>query len=257
MTAFPAMRPTIRPLLALLAAVALPSPAAPAADYSGAARRTIGAETLHAIEDGIRAQHAAGHPGYDPEFVFVVDPSTQRMHVLSRRSGGIVESLRCGTGREGLGFGDAQTPPGFFTMGGVRIAKNADTSIQTGDTKKGVSGIYAELLYPPSHPDPTLRGRVPNGVVIHSYNPEASEMLRERRDKRLIGRVPCTTGCPVPDIDEAKKLVRFLEASAGRFDPDARPNADLKALIAKGLVREHSSDRLGAPIFVINRAAAP
>jgi hypothetical protein len=217
----------------------------------------VGSATLEAVEAGIAAQRAAGHAGYDPPFVFVIDPEKQRMHVFSRRDGDLAVTVRCGTGKGGLGFGDEQTPPGFFTMGGVRVAKNADTSVQTGDTKKGVSGIYAELLYPPSTPDPDLRGRVPNGVVIHSYNPEASAMLRERRELRLVGRVPCTSGCPVPEIDEAKKLVPYLTASAGRFDPDARPNASLRSLIADGMVKEHSADGLGAPVFVMGATAGP
>jgi hypothetical protein len=211
-----------------------------------------GPTTRQLIEAGIQAQRDAGHPAYDPAHVFIVDPASQRMHVLERKTGTIAVSLRCGTGSNGLGFGDSQTPPGFFTMGGVRIARNADTSIQTGDTKKGVSGVYAEMLYPPSHPDPSLRGRVPNGVVIHSYNPEASAMLRERREKRLIGRRPCTTGCPVPSIDEVHKLVPYLRVSAGSFDPDARPNADLRSLIARGEVKEYSTRRLGAPIFILS-----
>ena len=205
------------------------------------------------IESSIAAQRAAGHPQYDPEWLFVVDPSTQRMHVISVKTRKVHETVRCGTGKRGLGFGSAQTPTGFFTMGGVRIAKNADPAIQTGDSKKGVSGIYAEILYPPSHPDPALRGYVPNNVVIHSYNPEASTMLRQRREQRLIGRVPCTTGCPVPEIDEAHKLVPYLIQSAGRFDPTANPNANLRQLIASGQVTEHERNQLGAPIYIRNR----
>jgi hypothetical protein len=137
-------------------------------------------------------------------------------------------------------------------MGGVRIARNADTSIQTGDSKKGVSGVYAEMLFPPSYPDASRRGRVPNNVVIHSYNPEASAMLRERRANRLIGRVPCTTGCPVPEIDEVHKLVPYLRSSAGRFDPVTRPNAALRSLISQGKVEEYSANRLGAGIFIMD-----
>lgn len=206
------------------------------------------------IESSIAAQRQAGYPDYDPQWLYVVDPATQRMHVIDRRTQSVKETLRCGTGKRGLGFGDAQTPVGFFTMGGVRIARNADTSIQTGDSKKGVSGIYGEILYPPSHPDPALRGMVPNGVVIHSYNPEASEMLRQRRAQRLIGRVPCTTGCPVPDIDEASKLLPYLRQSAGRFDPTANPDAELRNHIAQGRVRQYESNRLGAPIYILNRS---
>lgn len=206
-----------------------------------------------AIESAIEAQRQAGHPNYDPQWLYVVDPAAQRMHVTDRGTRAVRETLRCGTGKRGLGFGDAQTPVGFFTMGGVRIARDADPSIQTGDSKKGVSGIYAEILYPPSFPDPALRGMVPNGVVIHSYNPEASEMLRQRRAQRLIGRVPCTTGCPVPDIDEAPRLVPYLKQSAGRFDPTASPDADLRSHLAQGLVKEYQNNRLGAAIYILNR----
>jgi hypothetical protein len=224
--------------------------------YSKRARTTIGSGVLMQIEAGIQAQRAAGHRSYNPAYVFVVDPSKQRMHVLARGKRDIVKTVRCGTGKKGLGIEDGQTPTGFFTMGGIRIAKNADTSIQTGDTKKGVSGIYAEILYPPSFPDPELRGRVPNGVVIHSYNPKASSMLRERRAKRLIGRVPCTTGCPVPEIEDVKKLLPYLKGSAGRFDPDARPNAALRSLIKQGKVKQYASDRLGAGIFIMGRVTS-
>ncbi len=224
---------------------------AAAASYKRHAIRTLGSGTLNQIEAGIHAQRASGQPSYNPTYVFVVDPAKQRMHILDRKRRDLATTVRCGTGKRGLGFGSSQTPTGFFTMGGVRIAKNADTSIQTGDTKKGVTGIYAEILYPPSFPDPELRGRVPNNVVIHSYNPKVSEMLRQRRAKRLIGRVPCTTGCPVPDVDEAKKLVRYLRVSAGKFDPDTRPNATLRRLIAQGKVKQYSSNRLGAAIFIM------
>jgi hypothetical protein len=175
------------------------------------------------------------------------------MQVISLKTREVRMTLRCGTGRRGLGTAHAQTPPGFFTMGGVRIARNADSSIQTGDSKRGVSGIYAEILYPPTHPDPKLRGYVPNGVVIHSYNPEASEMLRQRRAQRMIGRVPCTTGCPVPDIDEAHKLIPYLRQSAGKFDPTAKPNANLRALISTGQVKQYQRNQLGDPIYILNR----
>lgn len=223
-----------------------------AVTYKKRAVSTIGHRTLQQIEAGVHAQRMAGHSEYDPPFVFVVDPAKQRMHVLSRKQRDIAITVRCGTGTNGLGFEDGQTPTGFFTMGGVRIATNADTSIQTGDTKKGVSGIYAEILFPPSFPDARVRGRVPNGVVIHSYNPETSAMLRERRSKRLIGRVPCTTGCPVPDVDEAEKLVPYLKASAGAFDPDTRPNAALRRLIDQGKVKQYAANRLGAAIFIMD-----
>ena len=215
--------------------------------------RKIPASDWAAIQSGIAAQRRAGHPSYNPEYVYVVDPAAQRMHVIALKSGKVLETLRCGTGKRGLGFAHAQTPPGFFTMGGVRIAKNADSSIQTGDSKKGVSGIYAEILYPPSHSDPKLRGYVPNGVVIHSYNPDASEMLRQRRAQKKIGRIPCTTGCPVPDIDEAPKLIPYLKKSAGKFDPTANPNANLRSLIKRGQVKVYQRTRLGDPIYILNR----
>ena len=206
-----------------------------------------------AIESSIAAQRQAGHPNYDPTWLYVVDPASQRLHIINRKSGQVKETLRCGTGKGGLGVEDTQTPPGFFTMGGVRIARGGNTSIQTGDSKKGVSGIYAELLYPPTHPDPKLRGMVPNGVIIHSYNPAASEMLRQRRAQRLIGRIPCTTGCPVPDLEDAPKLIPYLKQSAGTFDPTARPNANLQTLIHSGQVKEYERNRLGAAIYIINR----
>ena len=202
----------------------------------------------------IAAQRKAGHPNYNPTWLYVVDPAKQRMQVISLKTGQVQEILRCGTGRQGLGFAHAQTPPGIFTMGGVRIAQNADPSIQTGDSKRGVSGIYAEILYPPTYPNTALRGYVPNGVVIHSYNPEASEMLRQRRAQRMIGRIPCTTGCPVPDIDEAPKLVPYLKESAGIFDPTSRPNVILQGLIQSGKVRVYQRQQLGDPIYILNRS---
>lgn len=205
------------------------------------------------VQAFIAAQRQAGHPTYNPKWLYVVDPATQRMVVVSLKTRQVHETLRCGTGKRGLGTAHAQTPPGFFTMGGVRIAKNADASIQTGDTKKGVSGIYAEMLYPPTHPDPKLRGYVPNGVVIHSYNPDASQMLYQRRAQRKIGRIPCTTGCPVPDIDEAHKLIPYLKQSAGNFDPTANPNAKLRSLIRTGKVKVYQRRQLGDPIYVLNR----
>lgn len=240
---------------ALLSLALLNSSCSVASSEGSPASRLLGLEWA-TIESAILAQRSAGHPDYDPRWLYVVDPGTQRMHVIDRRTQAVRETLRCGTGKRGLGFGDAQTPTGFFTMGGVRIARNGDTAIQTGDTKSGVSGIYAEIHYPPTYPDPSLRGFVPNGVVIHSYNPEASGMLRQRRAQRLIGRVPCTTGCPVPDIDEAYKLIPYLRQSAGPFDPTANPDSDLRGHIAAGRVREYSTDRLGAAIYILNRESA-
>ena len=221
--------------------------------YKSRTMETLGRTTLQQIEAGIHAQQTAGHPRYNPAYVYVVDPKKQRMFVLARKSGTIAVNIPCGTGKNGLGLGDAQTPTGFFTMGGIRIAKNGDTSIQTGDTRKGVSGIYAEILFPPTYADSALRGRVPNGVVIHSYNPKVSSMLRERRAKRLIGRVPCTMGCPVPEIEDVKKLLPYLKASAGEFDSDTRPNAALRELIRQGKVKQYARQQLGAAIFILGK----
>lgn len=222
---------------------------------SSSATSTIKSGELdwNSIQSFISAQRRSGHPNYDPDWLYVVDPAAQRMQVISIGTRKTRETLRCGTGKRGLGFGYAQTPPGFYTMGGVRIAKNANPAIQTGDSKRGVSGIYAEILYPPTHPDPKLRGYVHNGVVIHSYNPNAGKMLHQRRAQRMIGRIPCTTGCPVPEVDEAHKLVPYLKTSAGRFDPTARPNANLRGLINSGQVKEYQSRQLGDPILILNR----
>jgi len=206
-----------------------------------------------AIQASIKAQRQSGHPNYNPTWLYLVDPAKQRLLVVSAKTGQVHETLRCGTGRRGLGIAHAQTPPGFFTMGGVRIAKNGDYRIQTGDSKKGVSGIYAEILYPPNHPDPKLRGYVPNGVVIHSYNPNTGNMLYQRRAQRKIGRIPCTTGCPVPDIDEFHKLIPYLKQSAGKFDPTAKPNANLQTLIRTGQVKVYQRNKLGDPIYILNR----
>jgi len=205
------------------------------------------------VDSFITKQRKAGHPNYNPEWLYVVDPAKQRMRVISLKTHKTHEILRCGTGKRGLGTKHAQTPPGFFTMGGVRIAKDANTAIQTGDSKKGVAGIYAEIHFPPTYPDPKLRGYVPNGVVIHSYNPEASKMLKQRRTQRMIGRVPCTFGCPVPDIDEAHKLVPYLKRSYGKFDPTANPNANLRNLISQGQVKVYQRNQLGDPILILNR----
>lgn len=155
----------------------------------------IDRETISLFERGIEEQRRAGHPRYHPERVSVVDPSQQQLHVINRKTRSVELTLPAGTGKRGLGFGGAQTPIGFFTMGGVRIARNASAYIQTGDSRQGVSGIYAEILYPPSHPDPRLRGQVPNNVIIHGFNPRVSSMLRDRHEKNMIGRIPCTTGC--------------------------------------------------------------
>ncbi len=101
------------------------------------------------IKSTILAQRKAGYPNYDPKWIYVVDPATQRMNVVSLETGETYETLRCGTGKRGLGIAHAQTPPGFFTMGGVRIAKNADSSIQTGDSKmRGERDLCRDSLSP-------------------------------------------------------------------------------------------------------------
>lgn len=241
----------------LLAVIFLNVSVADDIPYQRQARSTIGAKVLNEIEWGIQAQRAAGHRSYSPVHVFVVDTKKQRLYVLDRKRGSVVVNIACGTGKLGLGFEDGQTPTGFFTMGGVRIAKDGNASIQTGDTKKGVSGFYAEILFPPSYPQAERRGRVPNGVVMHSYNPNVSTMLRERRSKRLIGRVPCTTGCPVPEIEDVKTLIPYLKASAGAFDPDARPNAALRRLIREGQVKQYANKQLGAAIFIMGPPTQP
>ena len=241
------MSSPIQSLVFLLALLLLPS-----CSSSTSSRPNLRSANWAAIDSFIATQRQTGHPTYSPEWLYVVDPAAQRMHVVSLKTRKMHETLRCGTGKRGLGYGYAQTPPGFFTMGGVRIARNADPSIQTGDSKKGVSGIYAEMHYPPSHPNPALRGYVPNGVVIHSYNPDASDMLHQRRAQRMIGRIPCTTGCPVPEINEAHKLIPYLKKSAGRFDPTANPNSHLRTLISQGQVTVYQRQQLGDPIYILN-----
>ena len=240
----------VRNIIFLLALLLLPSCSS---SNSSASNPNLRSSDWSTIDSFIGAQRRAGHANYNPEWLYVVDPAAQRMHVLSLKSRRIHETLRCGTGKRGLGIAYAQTPPGLFTMGGVRIAKNANPAIQTGDSKKGVSGIYAEIHYPPTHPDPRLRGYVPNGVVIHYYNPDASDMLQQRRAQRMIGRIPCTTGCPVPEINEAHKLIPYLKKSAGRFDPTASPNTNLRSLIAQGQVQVYQGNQLGDPIYILNR----
>jgi len=246
------IRPRVFPFLVLLLPL-LTSPVSSAPDYQPEVVEKLG-DTLETIESHIDAQRKAGHPDYDPAFVYVVDPRSQRLHVLSRESGQIALTLRVGTGSNGVGFDSGQTPPGFYVMGGVRIARNADWRLQTGDTKTGVSGFYAELLYPPSHPDPAERGTVPINVVMHSFNPNVSSMLRERHERQLIGKEPCTTGCPVVRPQDAPQLAPFLEQSAGPFDPSANPNRALRRLIRWRKVREYSNDRLGDAIYVIDPA---
>ncbi|MDF1815531.1 MAG: L,D-transpeptidase [Verrucomicrobiales bacterium] len=210
-------------------------------------------EIVTELKDGIEAQKYAGHPDYNPSVAYVVDPSKQEMTIYNLDSWAPVLTIPVGTGKRGLGFGGAQTPIGFFTMGGVRIAKNANAYIQTGDSKTGVSGVYAEILYPPSHKKASLRGRVPNNVIIHGFNPRASSMLRDRHEKKMIGRIPCTTGCPVPGMNDLPKLAPYLKQSAGKFDPTARPNSALRSLIRRKQVVEYSSkNQLGDPILILN-----
>jgi hypothetical protein len=213
-----------------------------------------------AVVDEIRvhidAVRKSGERHYIPELIYVVDPSAQRMHILNGKTYQLEKTLLTGTGSNGVGFKGGQTPPGFYTMGGVRIAKNASASIQTGDTRSGVSGVYAELLYPPTHEDPAKRGKVPINVVIHSFNPAVSEMLRRRHEDGLIGKVPCTTGCPVLRPQDTAILAPYLIRSAGRFDPGTKPGDSLRALIRSKQVTEHSRRGLGDPIFIINPTKA-
>ncbi|MEM0970641.1 MAG: L,D-transpeptidase [Verrucomicrobiota bacterium] len=222
--------------------------------YSEEATALLSQEVLDELEAAIVDQRKAGHPTYNPELAYLVDPSTQRMHLLSRREARVLLTLPVGTGKAGLGFDSSQTPTGFFTMGGVRIADQASSYIQVGDTKTGVAGIYAEMLYPPSHEEEDLRGRVPNNVIIHGFNPTVSQMLKDRHRKGMIGRVPCTTGCPVLAVGDTAKLAPYLPTSAGVFDAGARPNANLRSLIAKGKVVEYAKEEgLGDAILILDR----
>lgn len=214
----------------------------------------IDPDVVQQLRDGIAAQRQAGFPNYQPRKAFVVDPSRQQMMVIDLNSWTELLKIPVGTGKNGLGTGSAQTPTGFFTMGGVRIAKDASAYIQTGDSKRGVSGVYAEMLYPPSHEKDWERGKVPNNVIIHGFNPSVSSMLKERHSKKLIGRVPCTTGCPVPNVADLPKLAPFLKDSAGTFDISARPNDALRHYIRTGQVTEYyNAHRLGDPILILNR----
>lgn len=226
----------------------------PGSNNSYAANYSMDSDVVAMLKKGIQEQRFAGHPDYNPVYGYVVDPSKQEMKVYDVRSWTPKLTIPVGTGKRGLGFGGAQTPTGFFTMGGVRIAKNSSAYIQTGDSRKGVSGVYAEMLYPPSHSEKKLHGRVPNNVIIHGFNPKVSQMLHDRHHKNMIGRVPCTTGCPVPGMNDLPKLTPFLKRSAGQFDPTARPNAALRSLIRKGQVTEYYTEgRLGDPILILDR----
>ncbi|MDB4638304.1 hypothetical protein OAE64_00285, partial [bacterium] len=55
------------------------------------------------IKSTILAQRKVGYPNYDPKWIYVVDPATQRMNVVSLETGKTYETLRCGTGKRGLG----------------------------------------------------------------------------------------------------------------------------------------------------------
>jgi hypothetical protein len=224
------------------------------ASFSFAGSSEMEPEIAFLLQEGIAAQREAGFADYDPQTAYVVDPSAQEMTVYHLESLSPMLTIPVGTGKNGLGFGGGQTPTGFFTMGGVRIARGANAYIQTGDSRQGVSGIYAEILYPPSHHNPALRGRVPNNVVIHGFNPRASQMLKERHTKKLIGKYPCTTGCPVPAMKDLSKLAPFLPESAGAFDPTSRPNGTLQSLLRKKQVIEYTNESgLGDPILILDR----
>lgn len=239
-------------LIAPLSASESPGPAVPV--------QPVTLTAIQEIQAQIDAVRNAGHPRYQPRHVYVVDPATQRLHILAPGSFQVELTLLAGTGSNGVGFGDGQTPPGFYTMGGVRIARNASSDIQTGDSRPGVSGVYAELLYPPTHPEKAKRGRVPINVVIHSFNPKVSATLRRRHEDGLIGKQPCTTGCPVVRPQDAIQLVPFLKESAGSFDPATKAGPALRELIRKGAVTEYPKlrlgDRLGDPIYILNPAKA-
>lgn len=194
----------------------------------------------------------SGSPGYSPKYVYVVDPRAQRMHILFAKDYQLACTLPVGTGSRGVGFESSQTPPGFYTMGGVRIAKDASSGIQTGSHLAGISGVFAELHFPPDHPDVATRGRIPINVVMHSYNPKASNMLRKRFESGLIGKVPCTMGCPVFNPQDAPIVAPYLEQSAGEFDPASKPGPALRELLRSGQVVEHSRKQLGDVIFVID-----
>jgi hypothetical protein len=56
------------------------------------------------IKTTILAQRRAGYPNYDPKWIYVVDPAAQQMNVVSLKTGEIYETLRCGTGKRGLGI---------------------------------------------------------------------------------------------------------------------------------------------------------
>ena len=198
----------------------------------------------------------SGSPCYSPKYIYVVDPKTQRMHILFAKSYGLACTLPAGTGSRGVGFGSSQTPPGFYTMGGVRIAKDASSDIQTGSNLAGISGVFAELHYPPDHPKVAERGKIPINVVMHSYNPKASNMLRNRFEKGLIGKVPCTMGCPVFNPQDAPVVAPYFEQSAGEFDPASKPGPALRELLRTGKVVEYTHKRIGDVIFVINPSAS-
>jgi hypothetical protein len=87
-------------------------------------------------------------------------------------------------------------------------------------------------------------------------------MLRQRHEKGLIGKEPCTTGCPVVRPQDSIRLVPFLKESYGAFDPATKPNPALRTLIRQGKVAEFSrakllgaSRKLGDPIYILNPSA--
>jgi hypothetical protein len=46
------------------------------------------------IKSTILAQRKVGYPNYDPKWIYVVDPATQRMNVVSLETGETYETLR-------------------------------------------------------------------------------------------------------------------------------------------------------------------
>lgn len=199
-----------------------------------------------------QALQESGAPGYCPKYIYVIAPEAQRMHILLAENFQMACTLPVATGIRGVGFGRSQTPPGFYTMGGVRIARNASADIQTGSNLAGISGVFAELHYPPDHPSVADRGRIPINVVMHSYNPKASDMLRKRYEGKLVGKVPCTMGCPVFSPEDAPVVAPYLEQSAGEFDPASKPGPALRELLRTGQVVEYARKQLGDVIYVIN-----
>ena len=71
---------------------------------------------------------------------------------------------------------------------------------------------------------------------------------------QVSAELPDLSRTPVLDIEDSNKLAPYLRASAGKFDPDARPNAALRSLIASKQVVQYSQKGLGGGIFVIGQA---